>query len=504
MNKRRVVIALLLLLALLLFLLLMKRGPSGLFSWIPGFAQPATENLVPGTQLVPVIPGPLPPVLPPIHHPGPTVSVPHPVVPHPKQVNVSSAPAVEVSTSTIIIKPAKAGLHPELIPKEITIVRCYYDQEVVAPGYTLGFDINGSGFNEAFQQMITVDLDALDIQVTSLKLVTANQIHGEISVGPEATTQYVNPKILIKRLPVFKAEDPFGVVRRGEVLDIVLTSIDESGQSGRFRIITNLDPGLLKGLRVTPTTPKLEIGTLSPQLPFHLDGELRIAPGLSSGEYGLAAYFGTHELLKKDPLVDVVRPDVGRTGSVSSLKTSELAHRPGDLLQLTIQGSGFAYGDTRFLTAQVEEFDMGQASFTYISPGRIDLSMQIPLNAPVGTYSMSLRHKRKTIYQKKMVFGIVPTNWLSGVHLSQPISPGQKGQVQLLGRDLSPDFIRSLHVDTDEPGLQVSAPRLQDNSTAVSEVQVSTAVAPGDYLIHITASGRNLRLPKGNIIKINP
>src|SRR5437660_1539498 len=90
---------------------------------------------------------------------------------------------------TFVVPPGQEGMHRELIPQNINIVRCYYDLEVVAPGTTFGFDINGSGFDEAFYKIITVDPDALDITVKNLRLVTANQIHGQIVLGAAATTQ---------------------------------------------------------------------------------------------------------------------------------------------------------------------------------------------------------------------------------------------------------------------------------------------------------------------------
>src|ERR1051325_9478415 len=135
---------------------------------------------------------------------------------------------------TFVVPPGQEGMHRELIPKNITIERMYYDLDVVGPNTTFGFDINGSGFDESFYKIISVDPDALDVTVKNLRLVTANQIHGQIEVGSEATTQYLNPKVIIKALPVFRAPEPFGVVRPGEVLDVELTSIDETGQWGRF------------------------------------------------------------------------------------------------------------------------------------------------------------------------------------------------------------------------------------------------------------------------------
>ena len=416
----------------------------------------------------------------------------------------SLTPQIIAPVIPSVVPPGQEGMHRELIPKNITIVRCYSDEDVVNPGTTFAFSINGSGFDEDFNRMIKMDMDALDVDVKNMQLVTANQIQGMIVVGPEATTEYVFPKVLIHGLPVFRAPDPFGVVRHGEVLDILLTGIDETGQSGHFQVITNLDDPLMKLFHLEPTTPKLEISRTTTELPFYIRGDITIAPGLRSGSYGLTARIGAHELFRKDPLVDVVKPDVGRTGSVSRFKAATLAHRPGDQLILSLEGSGFVPSDANFLTATIDKYDMGQGSITYVSAGKLQVAFTIPYNVPVGAYGVILRHKANVIHQQNNVFGIVPPNWLSGVKLPQPLARGHQGIVQILGRDISPAFAQSLHIETDDPGLQVSGVRIQYSNTVVADVRVSTSVAPGDYLLHVSSSDRNLRLPTGNIIKINP
>src|SRR5438445_358513 len=183
------------------------------------------------------------------------------------------------------VVPGQEGMHRELIPKSITIVHCSYDIDVVAPGTTFSFDLIGSGFDEAFYKIIAVDPDALDVTVKNLRLVTPNQIHGQIEVGSEATTQYIHPLVIIRSLPVFRAPEPFGVVRPGEVLDIALTSIDETGQWGRFRVITNLDERLAQKFRLEPTNPLLEVSNIKTQLPFYVDGVVMIGQRLEHGQY---------------------------------------------------------------------------------------------------------------------------------------------------------------------------------------------------------------------------
>src|SRR5882672_842627 len=209
--------------------------------------------------------------------------------------------------ATFVI-PGQEGMHQELIPKNITIVHASYDLDVVAPGTTFSFDIIGSGFDEAFYKIITVDPDALDVTVKNLRLVTPNQIRGQIEVGSEATTQYIHPLVVIRALPVFRAPDPFGVVRPGEVLDMMLTSIDDTGQWGHFRVITNLNERLYEKFRLVPTNPLLEVSNLKTQYPFYVNGVVMIGQGLKHGHYGLIAYMGKREIFRQDPLVDVVKP----------------------------------------------------------------------------------------------------------------------------------------------------------------------------------------------------
>jgi hypothetical protein len=479
MSKKRAVIFLLLFMVLALLWKLSRKPES-----MPAPATPTPEQMQPSPK-------------------GPELSLPDrrgqtPVVP------VPALPATPPPPVTFVIPPGQEGMHRELIPRSITIVRCYYDEEIVAPGTTFGFSINGSGFDEAFHKMIAVDMDALDVEVKGLRLVTANQIQGQIVVGADATTQYIHPKIIIRALPVFKAPEPFGVVRRGEILDIVLTGIDEGGQMGRFRILTNLDEELMRGFRVAPTTPHLDVSNLTPRYPFYVDGIMSIELGLASGEYGLVAFRGKREIFRKAPLVDVVRPNVGTTGSVEGAKAVSVANRPGDVIEILVRGSGFTPVAAARLSAEVDEFAMGPSSFTYVSAGRLALKIQSPMNAPVGLYGITLKHSGKTVYQRPTVFAIVPPNWLAGVRLSRPMSPGQSGTLEITGRDISPAYAQSLELQVDEPGLRLSPLRLLDASTLVADIQVSTAVAPGDYLVHVSAQGKPVKLPAGNIIKIKP
>ena len=407
-------------------------------------------------------------------------------------------------TPVIEIPAGQEGMHRELIPRNISIERCYYTEEVVNPGTQFYFDFNGSGFDSSFYRSITVDADALDVEVRDLRLVTANQIQGLMVVGDAATTQYIHPKIFIHGLPVFRAPQPFGVVRRGDVLDINLTSIDESGQWGKFRVITNLDNALYDRIKVEPTSAHLETSNIKPLLPFYVDGTIEIAPGLSSGSYGLRVLMGTHEIFRKQPLVDVVRPNVGKSGSIENVEAKELAHRPGDTVDFDIEGSGFLPTQTASLSAKIDNVDAPPAVFTYVSPGKYTMSLIAPTTITKGVYGITIKHKNAVVFHKKSGFAIVPPNWVSQVRLTQPLSPGKSGQIQVVGRDLSADFMSTLHLEVDESRLKLTPLRLQDNRTLVADLDVAADVAPGDYIIHVYAGDKELRLPRGNIIKITP
>jgi hypothetical protein len=403
-----------------------------------------------------------------------------------------------------VAPPGQEGMHRELIPKNITIERCTYDLDVVAPGTTFGFDVVGSGFDEAFYKIISIDPDALDVTAINLRLVTPNQIHGQIEVGTEATTQYIHPKVIIRALPVFRAPDPFGVVRRGEVLDILLTSIDETGQWGRFQVITNLDEGLFTKFRIDPTNPKLEVSNVKARYPFYVEGVVMISEGLQHGQYGIVTYLGKRELFRQDPLVDVVKPTVGKTGSIEKVRAVEMAHRPGDMLELTVTGSAFLPDVVSSLSAQVNEFAMGPANFTFVSAGKLGARLPIPPNAPVGAYGISILYHGKVLEKESNIFAIVPPNWLASVNLTMPLGPGKSGQLLVAGRDITPDFAKTLALETDTEGLKISNLRWQNASSVVADIAVAPTIEPGDYIIHVSAGGKPLRLPRGNIIKITP
>lgn len=464
---------------------------------------------------------PKPPAMPPLVAPNgstgtavrpspiPSTAAAHPPVTTPPVTKPHAAEKPKAApakvSSTDMPAPPKLELHKELIPKNIEIVRCYYEQQIAPPGTTIGFDLNGSGFTQEFQQMIKVESGKNDIAVQNLKLVTANQIHGELVVGPNAATDFVFPRVLIKGLPVFTAPEPFGVVRKGEVLTVIFISMEGSGRAGRFRVITNLDDDLFKQFRIEPSTAGLTISDIQPSLPYKVEGTLRIQPGVPPGSYGMTIFVGDKAVFRRDGMIRIVRPNVGQSGFVQGIIAENPYHRPGDAIDLYLQGTGMRADDLTGLQGKVDEFDMGRATFTYISGTQVRCSFSAPPQTAPGSYSVTVSGPNgQVLYQKKNAFTIVPPNWVGGVQVVPQVQSGGHSQLRILGRDFSTDYAAALHMDVDESGIHIEPPTRADASTIVAGIEVSTAVAPGDYWVHLSAGGKKIDPPYGSIIKVQP
>jgi hypothetical protein len=392
-------------------------------------------------------------------------------------------------------------LHKELIPKDIEIVRCYYSQAVVAPGTTFGFDVNGSGFTEEFQKMIRVDMEDSHISAGNLRLVTANQIHGDMAVGPDARTAYVYPRVLIKGLPVFTAPEPFGVVRKGEVLAVNAESV--TGKSIRFQVITNLDEELFRQFRIEPSTPGLRIADVAPRLPFIVEGTLLMPQALATGSYGLAVEIGSREAFRRDGMVQIVQPNVGLNGFVQGIRTEEPYHRPGDDIAVFLEGVSLTPPDAGLIQAKVDGFDMGPGAITFVSGNRLQASFRCPLAAPEGSYGVTaMRADGRMLYQRPDVFRIVPPGWVSGTQVASALRPGAGGVLRVLGRDFPADFEKQLTIGVDEPGISISGLRRLDGRTLAADISISPTVAAGDYWLHLSVGGRKIAPPYGSIIKV--
>ena len=382
-------------------------------------------------------------------------------------------------------------------------MRCYYTQEVVPPGKVFGFDINGSGFTSQFEKMIRVESGHDHVLIKNLHLVTTNQIHGEMEVGADAKTGFVYPRVLIRKLPVFSAPDPFAIVRKGEVLTVFFVSMEENGRGGKFRVITHLNEELAKTFRIEPSTTGIQISDLQPQLPYLMEGHLQIGPGVSAGEHGLTIFIDGKQAFKRTGMIRIVHPNIGQTGFVQGLTAEEKYHRPGDTIQIYVQGTGLSAQDTSTLDAKVTEFDLGKASFTYISPLQLRMSFNSPTTIPPGSYSVRVMSGTgQTLYEKSDVFKIVPAHWVAGIQVSPPVKAGGQSVLKVMGRDFSDDFVGTFRIDVDDPGIRITNLKRTDASTLTADIAVTAAVAPGDYWLHLTAQGQKITPPFGSIIKV--
>ena len=382
-------------------------------------------------------------------------------------------------------------------------MRCYYAQDVVPPGTTFGFDVNGSGFTSEFEKMIQLESGHEHVRIKNLHLVTPNQIHGDMVVGAEAKTGFVYPRVLIHHLPVFSAPEPFANVRKGEVLTVFFTNMEENGRGGSFRVITNLDDALTKTFRVDPSTPGIQISDIQFSLPFVVNGRLQIGPGVPPGDHGLAISIDGKEKYKRIGMIRIVRPNIGQTGFIQGLVAQEKFHRPGDEVQIYVQATGLSAQDVSSLDAKVDEFDLGTASFTYLSPIQLRLTFQSPAKTPPGSYGVQVMSKTgQALYQKKDLFQMVPENWVAGVQVTPPVKAGGASTLKVLGRDFSNEFAADFRIDVDEPGITLGPLARMDPSTLAATIHVSPGVAPGDYWLHLSARGQKITPPYGSIIKV--
>ncbi|MBV9080732.1 MAG: hypothetical protein JO102_06395, partial [Elusimicrobia bacterium] len=456
-----------------------------------------------------VPPGTKPPVIAKAKPPAPTgpgapmattakpPTIPLPIARPPTAPPPPSAPSGEAAAA----RP-KVELHPELIPKDIHIVRVYYASMIGAPGGRIEFDINGSGFNKEFRNAITVQSGRPDVSIENLKLVTPNQIHGTLVISKEAKTSYAFPTVSIAGTPVFQAPEPFAAIRPGEVLNLVFTEMGETGRTGRFRVFTNLDRKSFAKFRVEASTPTIDMSALRPTLPFIVDGTVIIGPAVT-GNYGVKIMLGQKQLWSRDGIIRIVRPNLGETGLVLQLVPEDVFHRPGDTARFLIQGSGFQGRDVSALTAAVRGMKKAASKFTFMAPGRMALDLQIPSDAAAGDYELSIRNGDQVLLDIPGAFRIVPPNWVRSIRAAPPLAAGGTSQLQLAGRDLDAKVIQSIQVDVDEKGLHVGPFSMVDERRAVAEIKADKTVPAGDYQIRMrTPSGRVLP-QNGDIIRVD-
>lgn len=450
---------------------------------------------------------PLPTTTPTVVSSSPTVIVP--VVPVPPVVVASPIPIPtpkplkKVAPATpAVMAPPPIEIHKELIPKDIEIVRVYYAAVITGPASTLQFDINGSGFTKEFEKMITVESGQPDAAVKNLALVTPNQIHGTLEINEKSATMVSFPRVLIQGKVVFQAPEPFAVVRPGEVLNLIFTEMGESGRSGRFRVFTNLDQEMFSNFRVVVSTDLIQVSELAPTLPFVVDGTINIGPA-AGGSYDIAVLLKGKVIWSKPGIIRVVKPNVGQSGLIQKILTQDGFHRPGDSAQFSLQGSGFQPNDVNIVKASVKGWDKLSSTFSFVSPGRLELALTVPPGAEAKTYGLVVTAGTEVLQDLPDMFRVVDKNWTRGLGLNPVLVPGRKSTLSLTGRDLSAEFISKIKVELDEPALTIGAFTLVSSQEATAAISAGATVKAGDYLLTITSDGKPVHPEFGSLIRVS-
>lgn len=398
-------------------------------------------------------------------------------------------------------KPA-LKLHPNLIPQDVKIVRCYYAKDVVGPGAKVGLDINGAGFNAAFREIISIDTGSPDVVVAALSLVTANHIHAELDVSQTAKTAYSSAKIMIKGLPVFQADEPLAVVRPAEVLDVKILGIGADGRTARFRAITNLpDPNMSRQFWVESTVEGLSVESLDPQPPHYVDGTLAFQDA-RLGKYGVRIALFSKQVYRNDDIGVIVPSNIGTRGRTQKIVAEKKHHRPGDSAVFSLLGNNFAPKDVKTITARIEGLKT-RAALSYVSPTEIRIAAKLPPDAKEGSYGVIVEGPDNKVVQRDAgVFSIVPAQWVGDIRIEPQAKPGGSSTVRISGRDFTSQFASSLAIETDDFDLKFSGLRLQDASTMVGELSIGANVKPGDYLLRLSAAGKPVKPQAGAIITV--
>lgn len=401
------------------------------------------------------------------------------------------------------LAPPPVKLHTELIPKNIEIVRVYYQQPLIGPDSSMGFDINGSGFNSEFQKMIQVKSGHEEVAVEQLELITPNQIHGVMRIGKKARTALAYPQVLIREKTVFQAPEPFGVVRPGEVLSLQFTEMGESGRSGRFRVFTNLTPEMFQEFRVSASTIAIFMGELQPHLPFIVEGRIEIGPAVV-GDYGIEIHRGKKKVWERPGIIRVVQPNLGQSGLVQTMRAVDGFRRPGDEVEVHIFGSGFIPQDAGLLSVRSDRFDAAHSTITFAGPIRLDLKISLPKDMSPGLYPLTLVSGNTVLSESANVFEIVPPRWVARLRQEGELRPGGQTKVLLEGRGLDQEFVTSIQTEFDDPALSVSPFTFLNPNLAEAVISAGPQVKPGDYLVTLTSQGKPLQARLGSIVRVGP
>lgn len=458
--------------ALLLLLLLL-----GLNGWLWWKLLQKRPESVPVQTVIVVTPAPAPPVRKLDAKPKPPVAAAKPV-------------------------PPPLEIHPELIPKNVAIARFTYKSPLHSPGENFEFDIVGSGFTAAFQKAVTVYSGSPHVQVKNLRLVTINQIHGEMVIHATAPTGYAFPYVLLNEVPVFKASAPFAVIRPGEVLDIVFARMDPDGKGGHFRTYMNLDDSLAGRFSVRSDMSGVEVSPLTFKLPYMAEGNVRIAPEVPRGEYPLSACIDQGEVFRKDHLIQVIHASIGRNGFIQAVRPADPYVRPGDPVTFIVQGRGFEEQDASGMVLRMA--GVADIPVQYAAPDRMEATLVLPVNAVPGIYDVHLAKNSEIIFPAAKALTVVGRNWLRRLDVTPSPRPGFNVVLTLYGKDLDPEYAKTLRITCDEPGLHILRPVWVDAHTLRADMQVDSSVKPGSYLVNVSSDGKIIAPAEKPILTVLP
>lgn len=435
--------------------------------------------------------------------PAPTEASPTPAAPTEEPTPPPKPPPRVKREPAPDLAPPPVEIHTELIPADIKIVRVHYPEPFIGPGGGLIFDINGSGFTQAFRDMITAESGHPDVAVRDLTLITPNQIRGSLAVSKDAPSAAVYPRVLIGDKVVFRAPQPFYMIRPGEVLFLGIVSHGRFGRSGRLRTLTNLTPGMLETFRIVPSTPGITISDISPSPPFVVDATVNVG-AVQPGSYGLAVEIGGETVFDRPGIINIVGSDSDDVGIVQRVTPTDGFHRPGDVARFELQGSGFRPDGVARLNAFVPGLGAVPSTFSFVAPGRMELSLTVPLSAPTTVYALDVRQGSTTLRRTDPGFFVVPENWIRQLRVEPALTPGATAALALDGRSLNAAFVRSLTVETATDALKIGPFKIETATRAVAPISAAAGLHPGDYWLKLRAGARPITPQFGSIIEVHP
>jgi hypothetical protein len=276
----------------------------------------------------------------------------------------------------------------------------------------------------------------------------------------------------------------------------------ENGRTGRVRVFTNLSEELFARFHIEPSTTTIEIRDVQPHLPYLVDATIDTGWRTMGGDYDLRLKLDDKVIFERKGFIRIVKPNVGQSGLVQQVKALDGFHRPGDRAGFSLMGSGFQPQDAQLITVKVDGFQTLTSSLTYVGPGRMDLVIVIPPDAPVGHFPMELVAGETSLLKNSDAFWIVDKNWARMLELNPPLVPGGHATLVLSGRDLDKEFVEKILVETDESTLKITSFRWVDPSHAQADIEAGGDVAPGDYLLKMTSGGQAVNPAFGSIIRI--